>query len=580
MVYYKLNQAARRAIMKKLSIVSKKAVYSVMLAAAFILLASGCGKKTAVEVEPTSTSEGSQAEESSEETKADEKEHQKEDSDSSYVFITTERSYESEWEVDGESQPIVMQAEYDRLELIDDNYPELKDSLEKINTRNANVVSEYKEANLDEAKEYLNESKKASDTANYDSQTTPYAIIGTTQIMKSDLSVVSILTDFYYNANGAHGTTSYTSDAIDPKTGNSLLLSDICVEHDKLFEYVISEINKKANADELFEDYEDIVRNEFYKDPNADDADQIGDLTWYLDNDGLHIIFGQYEIAPYAYGEMQIDISYETLKAEEFLKEEYIKFTDNPGYRLTEYMPKEINIKATGKKKTVTLSTYRNDNYGTSGDYQMSVLDINVDLDGESLDDKEEEATYQEAYAMVINDKAYLYVQLMGLDDYSFIKIYDISNDAPKYVDTIEGSFRGVAIENTEHFPLINNIDVLCSSAAYSWNKVEDGGLLKQLEDTYYLLNDDNNKSLKLIKDMKVKLVDEDNKEDELKAGEVLYPRYTNNKDYIVCETADGKMACIEYTMEETQDGEYIMPKRMIDGIPEEEYFEYLPYAG
>lgn len=112
----------------------------------------------------------------------------------------------------------------------------------------------------------------------------------------NDNGIISMYFDRYEYTGGAHGSTIRSSDSWALKRGRRLRLSDIFPNDKSYREEVISLIivdiegNKNKGDMDYFEDYEDLVRENFK-------ADQF-----YLTDEGIVIYFQQYDIAPYAYG--------------------------------------------------------------------------------------------------------------------------------------------------------------------------------------------------------------------------------------------------------------------------------------
>ncbi len=489
----------------------------------------------------------------------------------SYILLTTRDMYENEWQMNesGQNFDLVLNAEYDILYLHDENYTTLDSFIEMVNTKSANVIETYKNEYLEEAKAYF------ADTANQDMditlRSTPYTLLGTTSVKRSDSAIVSIAIEYYHNANSAHPTIARSSAAVDPQTGQTLSLADVCDDYDGLYEYVLEFFSNDDYREGLFDDYEDIIKAEFYPD-GVEAAMPEGGMTWYLDHEGLCIIFGQYVVAPYAYGEAHISLTYD--EARRFLKDEYIASFTNIGYHLENYGSVTFTIPDTGETKTVSLSAYDDESFDEEG-YSLGVTtQISIDVDGKLLGDSELETTFADAYVLVNGQNAYLYVQLSGMNDYQYIKIYDLTTDVPSYVDTREGSFMGTAIYDTNRFALAKVTHVLSSSSSYGWYQMASDGTPQLIGDTYYVMNKENDTSLTLIKDMNVKVLDGDTLTDGvLEAGIIIYPKYIGTDDYIICDTSDGRRVRIDYTTDE-------MFRRLIDGVYEEEYFEFMPYAG
>ena len=131
---------------------------------------------------------------------------------------------------------------------------------------------------------------------------------------RTDEAVISFLINSYSYTGGAHPNSVQAGLNFDTKTGRRLTLADIAIDEnaarDKITEYILAEVRKREAEEEgmFFEDYEENI------------GDILSEDTWYLAENGMHIIGNEYIISPHAAGILDFVIPYE--KAD-FLKEEY-----------------------------------------------------------------------------------------------------------------------------------------------------------------------------------------------------------------------------------------------------------------
>ena len=107
---------------------------------------------------------------------------------------------------------------------------------------------------------------------------------------------------------GAHPNSYYTVLNFNPETGEEIVLGDILKEDydEPLTEILINNLAKQLQVEDiegikekgyLYQDYEMFISNNFI-----------------LDTEKIVFIYNKYEIAPYAVGDIMIDVTYEELK--------------------------------------------------------------------------------------------------------------------------------------------------------------------------------------------------------------------------------------------------------------------------
>ena len=117
--------------------------------------------------------------------------------------------------------------------------------------------------------------------------------------LRTDETVLSLQQTEYSWLGGAHPNTYYKGICFDTKTGKELSLQDIAADYDGVYDSVCQKLKEENDPDMFFEGYEDTVKAMFYgKDPD------YGSVQWFLMNDRVVILFNQYDIAPYAAGQI------------------------------------------------------------------------------------------------------------------------------------------------------------------------------------------------------------------------------------------------------------------------------------
>ncbi len=159
------------------------------------------------------------------------------------------------------------------------------------------------------------EDAAAEDTTGSDMR---YSFESTVAVKRADDKIVSYLRQNYSYTGGAHPSTVYNGYNYDPQTGNTIKLQDVVTDYDGLYQAVVDALKKVNESQDnavLFDEYEDTVNSMFYG-ASADDASSSADystadmLNWVMTDNGLYIIFNQYDIAPYAVGQFVAEIPF------------------------------------------------------------------------------------------------------------------------------------------------------------------------------------------------------------------------------------------------------------------------------
>ena len=197
-------------------------------------------------------------------------------------------------------------------------YDALQKALDKDNADSLELAKE--EYSYNALKNMVEENESAA---------VPFALESTVLKKRADDKVVSYLRESYSQLGGAHPSTFFTGKNYDTKTGSELTLQDVVANYDDVYQYVLDELAKNEKQPEnencYFDGYEDTVKEMFYGNSDSESAvtdansEETGlypmpasSVQWYLGDDGLNILFNDYDIAPYAYGPSLITIPYDS----------------------------------------------------------------------------------------------------------------------------------------------------------------------------------------------------------------------------------------------------------------------------
>ena len=189
-------------------------------------------------------------------------------------------------------------------------YPEASDAQKAIQKDLEQVVADFhKDSNKQEedAQTYYQEFLKGGGKKE---AFTPYTFELTCKPLRADNNVVSILFYSYAYCGGAHGSLTTFARNYSAKTGNVLTMEDFGEEVSSL---VTDNAVKFINA---IQDTDDEVKA-------ADESVQsmLETGSFYLSQDGLVLIDGQYLLQPYAAGIVEFTTSYDDLRGK--LNDEY-----------------------------------------------------------------------------------------------------------------------------------------------------------------------------------------------------------------------------------------------------------------
>ena len=200
----------------------------------------------------------------------------------------------------------------------DSGYDALQKALDKDNADSLELAKE--EYSYNALKNMVEENESAA---------VPFALESTVLKKRADDKVVSYLRESYSQLGGAHPSTYFAGKNYDTKTGSELTLQDVVTNYDDVYQYVLDELAKNEKQPEnencYFDGYEDTVKEMFYGNSDSESAvtdansEETGlypmpasSVQWYLGDDGLNILFNDYDIAPYAYGPSLVTIPYDS----------------------------------------------------------------------------------------------------------------------------------------------------------------------------------------------------------------------------------------------------------------------------
>ena len=144
---------------------------------------------------------------------------------------------------------------------------------------------------------------------------TKYSYTIDAEITRNDGKNVSILLKDYSYTGGAHPNYVLIGHTYDIATGKETDLYDFVKDKEELRAFLKKWVDEHQ-AEGLYDEAKDTI-DKYIDNPKTDlETEFVIDyhIDYYLDKDGLHIIFQAYELAPYAYGLIDIVLDKSLLK--------------------------------------------------------------------------------------------------------------------------------------------------------------------------------------------------------------------------------------------------------------------------
>jgi len=518
-----------------------------------------CGKQTIAET-PEEKTKDMFEKETEEETDAETAVETDEQDEAvvEYPMIKTQIVREvSEW--DEELGVILINGSYDEICLMDDNYPKLKKTIEKINADNKEEIITECSGFTEDAKEFFIYMEPEYATA-WEANNTAY-------VKRADENVCSVLFAKYRYFGGAHPSSWYESHNIDVKTGAELTLRDVVKDYDGLYNEVLAKLEAEENRfKELYgeslvyyENYREIVEDYFYSD-NGEFP-----LAFTVCGDGIEVYFDAYTIGPYSSGDTILFFPFEEYP--DMFSNKVTDYTETFSKEIMQFQSVEMDVDGDGEAEKIRLDAYyyEEDFYV---DYVIRCNDYSLDVTmfGEFASARLMKNT---------NGKVYLYLENSEMNDYHYISVYSFENDVPTYVGEPGAAFRGYFVEDTQSFYMNKKVDFLGTYTGYRKYRMGEDGMPVPIEQDYQLEQTWIN-GLVSTKELKVTVYADENategKEDILPVGTTFYPYATDEATYVKCRLDNGKVCVIHAEKEDYQ--------IYIDGVSEYDCFEMVPYAG
>lgn len=470
--------------------------------------------------------------------------------DVSFVQVMTGDMYLENWHENN----VVTQATWQKLRLTaecQESYPTLWDAFDR-----------YNEESESQAKAWMQDTESIIADIEADEYNPTYCQTETKAYMqRADNHMVSFLESVHQYTGGVHPDYFVHGRNYITTTGAEAALSDVLTDTAELRSILEKKLSEKY-TDVPFFDLKTLL--EQYEDE---------DFSWTMDYQGITFWFSPYELAAYVFGTLSAKIWFDEYP--ELFKEVYTKAPKQYVLPLPIGFETEFDLKGDGQKDTI-YAEKRLDDYGS---YYMLSLTVN----GNTGVDEMNYAYDYDLYLVHKENKNYLYSDSVSDNDYHMFCTWDLNGKAPVLVHEMYGT--GVFSEyieegyetgtvytqgicDPESFCLAKRLEVLGTRDGIAQYRVGEDGAPDRVDAD---LNIESEWALTSKIPLEGKILP-DEKAMEFSAGTVFYPLRTDGESYVDLKTEDGTRVRFSY---DTSDYPW-----KVNGIPEEECFDSIMYAG
>lgn len=380
-------------------------------------------------------------------------------------------------------------------------------------------------------------------------------------VQRADNAVLSFRSDSEIYWGGAHPDYGTAGVNLDPATGEEIMLSDVVLDKNVLATLLARGLQEKY-TDILFEDDLETRLLSFNDD----------ELEWTLGYDGITFYFNPYMILPYAAGKTTVTIRYN--EAKELFNPGYLLFNDQAfAVEIPLFEEIEFDLNPADSQRDIIMLS------GLMGEYE-AYEQLWIAVNGEYRT--------EEIYAYNLNaylaatgtgygSRSFLYVEFIGDSGYPTLLVYDLNSGSPVIAGEISGSefagglYSGKAVlTDPGSFRLDTRLDILGTRFGFKEYAIDERSGMPIPQQNDYELYNYGYPITSLIPLEVVRL--DDMTEQTVPAGTEFYALRTDGETYMDFSMTDGSECRIEI---DTSD----YPNR-INGIPEEECFEGIMYAG
>lgn len=423
-------------------------------------------------------------------------------------------------------------------------------SLKNLRDKKSEEVAINLAGTAEELKQYADE----TDVSCYDS--TGYFV------QRADNHIISMRCNWSSDTGSIHPMHVVSGHNFSTETGAMLSLSEVVTDVEKIRTLVKQKLSEKY-ADWLFEEWESLY-----------DETETDSFVWTMDYDGLTFYFSPYELSFYAAGVLTADIN----------------FAEEPALFRDVYM----TAPEQGSASAVTFHSYMelDGANGTKDAFLIGLskaewddfyLKLEIEKNGRNILEYEMHAYEYKAYLATVADKNYLFVEETTENDYKILYIFDLSLDCitepmvqmnagfvTMRTDAEDYSYGEEVFNNPAEILLSSRMDIfrtMSGTRSYSFD-AKAGMLVPQTD--FYTLDETLSPLVSKIP-LEVTILGE-NTSTIVPAGTEFTFLRTDNETYVEFRLSNGRECRVNV---DTTGWSH-----MINGVPEEECFDGIGYAG
>lgn len=404
----------------------------------------------------------------------------------------------------------------------------------------------------------------------------PYTNSDTLGIVRVDERALVISRNSYQDTDGAHGYGATFMYSFNGTSGKALTLADVLKDTDAqdVTDAILKAIDSQVGSDQkggIFEDtLEQTVLDMVSCTAGVTGAEssnvQAAPLVWYPGDDGVHVIFNQYDIAAYAAGQIEV-----TLKPADFpdlVKSSWFSgdgSSDNAD-EVLEILPAQTEVDG----RPLSIS----ENYDADA---MTISSLTVQYAGRSK--TYDTYSYGNTYYYVrVDGHPYLYINGRMDDDYQELDVIDLDDDAMPLQQTDCGLYGNVLTDPGCMYleSRTNLMSTMMTVRAYSAS--ENG--VPEAKSQYYLALPSDNIKFTLKQYAKLNVLDASGSKgtsalgsnqtvmEQFKKGTTMVPYRTDGDHIMDCITSDGRYVRFQVdtqSVPQVLDGTYKLDE-LLDG--------------
>lgn len=531
----------------------------------------GCGQKTVdsnvkaeLSAKPDSQDSGEMSEQAEESSSSAESESSKEAGANFFpIKIVDERK--SEW---GETS-YLLEGRAQKLYFLDTDseHTALKKVFERYNKEEQEELERFFDANVLDARAAFQE--------NPDFMRVGWEYHSDVDVTRADERVFSFKTRYEEYIGGPHGYYSTVGHNYDTASGRELSLRDVAADYDGIYEYVCAYLEACNEENWLYEDYREIVKKLFYE-----ENEENGVLSWYFTDNGITVHFDHYVLSYYASGSVDVEVPYSETGL--FLPE-YVLDKSSWVIPMSEYVEMSADVDGDGEKEAVSYSIDRSV-YETGGFITVTCSGLSLSTGAVDTEDYYVNGGYSsEGYLLHTSEgKTFLYLEHLSDNDSRYLTIFDLSDGVPRYVGGSDGGFYEYPVMTPDAFILFERFDVLGTYRAYQICHVGADGIPESEETVYRLAYSSADAeqyrvTLTSVRELEVTMLEQNGTEgakETLVSGTVYTLIATDGASYVDAELDNGQRCRLHLEKSDKGWG------WSVNGVDEDECFEFVPYAG